>query len=508
MKGLDAVVVLILVGLLAGLAGVVAAPAFSPAVTPAASLVPTASRGYVEGVLGRPSSITPLTARTQVDRDLVALLFRGLVRLGPASSIVPDLADTWAVDRKGARWTFRMRTDAAWHDGVPVTSADVVFTVRLLQDPGYSGPLAATWAQVQVAAPDAHTVVFNLGDPAGGFLQAAALPLLPAHILDGLPVDALAEDAFAKQPIGNGPFTLVELGQDSAVLEPVLPEVADAGRPLNDPVPGAPDPRTPQLERLELRFFDSPEQLSAAFAVGTLDAAADLPEVAAMALAASSPGAQAIRYPATTLTAITFNLRTPRGPFSDARTRRALLAAVDRESLVVDVLGGAGVRADTPIPPSSWAFDPEAAPLVAFDRKVAAEGLRDAGWRRENGTWIAPGGSKPFALELLAPAASASRVVNTTAARIAATWSSFGLATDLVELAPGEFVDRLRSGDFAAAVVDVNIGLDPDLYPILASSQAREGGANVSGIQDLALDTGPARGPGTGVRGGPSRGLR
>ena len=80
-------------------------------------------------MVGRPSSITPFTARTQVDRDLVALLFRGLVRLGPGTSVLPDLAERWTVDEKGARWTFHLREDACWHDGTPVTSADVVFTV-------------------------------------------------------------------------------------------------------------------------------------------------------------------------------------------------------------------------------------------------------------------------------------------------------------------------------------------------------------------------------------------
>ncbi len=190
--------VLALVVVLVVLAGVVAAPSFAPAATPSPSPTPTPAVGHVQGVLGRPSSITPLTARTQVDRDLVALLFRGLVRLGPGSSVLPDLATRWSVDEDGARWTFHLRHDAWWHDGTPVTSADVVYTVGVLQDPDYAGPLEATWAQVGVTALDAYTVQFDLGDPVGGFLQAAALPLMPAHLLERVPVAALADDAFAQ----------------------------------------------------------------------------------------------------------------------------------------------------------------------------------------------------------------------------------------------------------------------------------------------------------------------
>ena len=221
----DSGVAFALVAVLGILAGAIAIPAFRPAAVPAP--IPTAapSLGHVQGVLGRPWSITPLTARTQVDRDLVALLFRGLVRLGPGNAILPDLAERWTVTEKGARWTFHLRADATWHDGVPVTSRDVVYTVNVLHDPDYAGPLASTWAEIQATALDERTVQFDLADPVGGFLQAAALPLLPAHILSGVPVASLADDPYAREPLGNGAFALVEMAADRAVLEPVLPQV-------------------------------------------------------------------------------------------------------------------------------------------------------------------------------------------------------------------------------------------------------------------------------------------
>jgi peptide/nickel transport system substrate-binding protein len=491
--------VLALVVILVGLAGVVAAPSFQPAATPAPSPTAQPVVGHVQGVLGRPSSITPLTARTQVDRDLVALLFRGLVRLGPGSSVLPDLASGWTVEQRGARWTFHLRRDAWWHDGTPVTSADVVYTVGVLQDPDYEGALEASWSHVTVTAPDAYTVRFDLGKPVGGFLQAAALPLLPAHILESVPVASLADDPFASQPIGNGAFALVEQTADAAVLEPVLPPVSDSAAPLDDPAAGDIGERTARLARLELRYFDTADALAAAFAAGEVGSVGDLPPAEAMALAARTPGARAIRYPSTILTAITFNLRTPAGPFADPRTRRALLAAVDRSDLVSDLLGGAGVRADTPIPSSSWAYDAKAAKEVAFDRSAAAKGLKEAGWRRPAKAWIPPGAKKALGVALLTPERDANPVAYAAARRVAAAWTSLGLATTVEALPPGEFVDRLRAGKFVAAIVDVNMGLDPDPYPILASTQTREGGANVSGIQDQALDAAlvAARAPGT-----------
>jgi peptide/nickel transport system substrate-binding protein len=498
----DGAVALVLLVLLAVLAGTALGPSLGAtaagSATPAPSLAAAAS--HVQGVVGRPSSITPLTARTQADRDLVALLFRGLVRLGPGATLLPDLADRWTVDAKGAAWTFHLRDDARWHDGTPVTSADVVYTIHALQDPGYAGPLAATWARVGVAAPDARTVRFELGDPAGGFLQAATLPLLPAHLLQGVPAAALADHAFGREPLGNGAFALVELTEDAAVLEPVLPPVVDEAAPLEDPAPGAADTRAPRLARLELRFYDTPGALAAAFAAGEVASAAGLPGVEAMALAAATPDARAIRYPGTTVTAVAFNLRSPKGPFADARTRRALLAALDRGAMVDALLGGAGSRADTLIPPSSWAFSAKSAPEVAYDRSAAVDGLKAAGWRRVNRAFIAPGAKKPLALVLLAPEQAASPIAHDAAGMVAASWTSLGLATTVEAVPPAEFVERLRSGKYSAAVVDVNMGLDPDPYPILGSAQVREGGSNVAGFQSRALDAAllAARAPGSG----------
>ncbi len=85
------------------------------------------------------------------------------------------------------------------------------------------------------------------------------------------------------------------------------------------------------------------------------------------------------------------------------------------------------------------------------------------------------------------------------ATRVAAAWTSLGIPTTVVPLAAGDLVKRLRGAAFVAAVADVNVGLDPDPYPLLASSQVQSGGSNVSGFQDPALDAAltAARAPGT-----------
>jgi ABC-type transport system substrate-binding protein len=180
--------------------------------------------------------------------------------------------------------------------------------------------------------------------------------------------------------------------------------------------------------------------------------------------------------------------------------RHGLLAAIDRKRLIDDVFGGAATRADSLIPPTSWAFDPGTSRPIRFDLKRATADFKAAGWKRLAGGWAAPGSKKPYQMELISPDKATNPTAMAAAEAVAADWRKFGLQTVVTGLPPAEFVqDRLQTGKFESAAIDVNIGLDPDLYPLLASTQVAKGGSNFTGIQDVALDRDliHARAPGT-----------
>jgi peptide/nickel transport system substrate-binding protein len=495
------------------LAVAIAVPARTPArVDPSPSPTPTSLRGYTEGIVGRPSSINPLTARTVADRSLVGLLYSGLVRLGPEGTVVGDLAERWTVDPTGASYTFELDPDAVWHDGLPVTAADVVYTVEALSDSSYNGPARDSWREVTATELDEHTVRLDLATPLGGFLQAATQPIAPAHVFQGIPLDRLADDPVNQKPIGSGPFRLVSWNASEALLEPALGSTVPDSGPV-DPSHSAPPPTDtigspsaterplrplPYLPWIALRFFGDADALATAFRAGEVDGAVGLSPARARELV-DAGSARLLRYPRATLTSVTFDLRARRPEFRDARVRRALLEALDRRAVIDRVLDGAGLRADAPIPPSSWAFDATASKAVAHDPKAAEKLLTAAGWKKLKGGWAPPGAKAPYQLELIAPDEASNPIAFRTAAAVAANWEALGIKVTVVGLPADEFVNgRLRTGRFAAAVIDMNIGLDPDLYPILASSQTGVGGSNVAGLQDPEFDKllVAARGPG------------
>lgn len=505
------VVLFALIASLVGLPSVLPGDASRASASPSPSLAPLAeARPYREGMVGHATSVSPLSARSQADRDLVALVFSGLVRNGPDGTIVPDLARQWSVDATGAVWTFELRPDARWQDGEPVTAEDVAFTIRTLQDPAYTGPAAGSWQDVTVKTEGALTVTFTLSTPLGGFLQAATQPIAPAHILAGIPVGQLAGDPFGRQPIGSGPFALVSLSDTTAELRPAA-SLLEADVPAATSSPSATDSLTtpaptarptgpvPYLTGIEFQFYDDADALAAAYRRGDLDAASGLP-AAMVGELASATGSRILRYPGSTLTAVLVNLRPGQHAFATPAIRTALLQAIDRPALIDSVFAMAASAASGLIPSSSVLFDASASGTVAYDPSAAQKALKAAGWTKVANAWRRPTFKKPFTFELLSPDAASNPAAYAAAEAVASDWKRIGLRVTHVALPPAEFVTgRLAKGTFSVAVADVTVGLDPDLYPLLASSQTLTGGSNVIGLQDPALDKllVAARKPGT-----------
>jgi ABC-type transport system substrate-binding protein len=554
MTSRDRAIVLCLVALLAVLTIAIGAPAFLPASSPdpfasspgsSASAPPGPIVGYREGILGQPGSINPLTARTQVDRDLVALVYSGLVKLGPDGTLLPDLASGWTVNAKGTQYVFTIAADARWQDGEPVTSADVAYTIAALKDPDYTGPGASSWREVTLTVIDSHTVSFELATPIGGFMYAALQPLLPDHLLHDVAPAALAQDPFNDAPVGTGPFKLVSWDANEAHLVRVAPieappspspsaspsrsasaspSVAPSASTVSTPTPrttskpsskpttkpsakptASPSPTpspTPAptpvptippgsipVSSIDITFYDEPTTLVADYDAGLLDAAVGLSAGDARTLSESAPHTNLLQYPRTTFTGVVINLRPGHTVLQDVRLRMALLQAIDRSSLIGGVLAGSGKRADSPVPPSSWAFAPKAAPAVGYDPAAAAASLKKAGWKKNTNGWYPPSAKQSFPIQLIALDAASNPTVAAVAEAVAADWRALGFTVVLMTLTPTEFVDdHLATGAFDAAIVDVNVGLDPDLYPFYASTQTTTGGANITGIQVPALD--------------------
>ena len=92
---------------------------------------------HVEGVIGQPRFINPIYANSDADRDLVQLIFSGLMKYDENLQIVPDMVNEYEIEEKGKVYKFYLKEEILWHDKTPLTADDVIFTIRTIQNPDY-----------------------------------------------------------------------------------------------------------------------------------------------------------------------------------------------------------------------------------------------------------------------------------------------------------------------------------------------------------------------------------
>lgn len=455
----------ILVALIATLAIVLVLGSF--VLSSAATAQPLQGRTYIEGVVGEARQLNPLAqgrSASQAERDIAALLFDGLTRIGPDGRVQPALAESWQISEDGRAYTFTL-ADRTWHDGVPVTTDDVVYTIRGVQNASFPGDpsLAALWRNVLVEQIDQRTIRFKLSSPFAPFLSAARLPILPSHLLRTLRPDQWARAPFSRQPIGTGAFRLQAIDAQQVLL-----------------VPAQADGRA-RLDNLLLRLYPTPDAALLALSRREVQSVATA-AIAGRRAPDPLPRTERFVMPLGEYTVLAFNLQEQ--PLDDLQLRRALALGINRDLLITTVLGGQGRRLDTPVLPQTWAAD-RSAQLPAFRRSAAQQALGQLGLVDSNGDgWLDQEGQR-FVLPLLIADTPEQAAIATEIQRQLRT---IGVGITIQRVPASELSTDLAAHNFTLALHSwSNVGADPDAYALWHSSQVG-GGANYAGLDDDQID--------------------
>jgi len=172
-----------------------------------ANTVKIAKRGgdLREGLVGQPTSLNPILAQNDIDKDLSSLVFNGLVKSDGAGGIVNDLAESIEKSEDGKKWIVHLRQDVSWHDGERFSADDVVFTIKAIKDPA-SRSSSTSWQGVEVQKFNEYTVIFELKNPYSFFEENLKQKIIPEHIFSAIPLANLYLSDYNFQPIGTGPF--------------------------------------------------------------------------------------------------------------------------------------------------------------------------------------------------------------------------------------------------------------------------------------------------------------
>ncbi len=347
------------------------------------------------GVQSDLQSWNPFLAEDATSEEILTLIYPSLAveqvdyQQHPPS-FDPSLAESWEFSEDGLSLTFNLRTDAVWSDGVPVTSADLLFSWEAQTSDAHGWLWSDLTDNIEkVEAIDDHTVrytfthryPYQLMDVNDG-------PIVPAHAWGEIPFEAWEDTDWSQHVLSAGPFLPgTHTPQQEIILE----------RNPRYFVPGH-----PQLEGLVFRIVPSKSALFTQLLARGIDLVNDIPPAEAERVQ-SNPDLELRIFADRSYTHICWNLENDL--FADPAVRRALGLAIDRSALIDVVYNGFAEPSAGPVLSTMWAFNRELEPLP-FDPIAAAELLAGAGWKDSDNDGLLDRNGQTFSFEILAPAES------------------------------------------------------------------------------------------------------
>lgn len=447
-------------------AGVLLAPACGGGADPAGQAVTVRAQ-----LSDDPASLS-LIGKTDRNAEILAVqITDSLVQYDAELNLLPRVAESWELSDDRLTVTFRLRDGVRWHDGEPVTADDVVFTVDRVRDPSVEnrawGPALQDLAAVE--ALDARTVRARYGAASPDFLEAWRMPLLPRHL--AARDEDLLTGQFARHPVGCGPFRFVRYVADQEIVLEANDDYWD-GRP--------------RIDRLVLKIFPDQGTAYQALLAGELDIVTLTSGLWNEARnQAGIERFEAFTYSMLSVWTIFWNQDGDNSCFTDARVRRAMVLALDRESFAASVVHGLARPGVTTYHPGTIWADPEIRPWP-HDPDEAARLLDEAGWRDGDRDGVREKAGRPFRFTLMIPA-SQQRLNDHIAAWLQQSWAEVGVAAEIEKLEWQAFREKRNAGRFDAATFSLTFTTSPDQYELYHSS-ARETGFNFYGLSDPEID--------------------
>ncbi len=331
--------------------------------------VPLQGGSITEGIVGTPRFVNPVLAFSDADNDLVSLIYSGLMRKNTDGTLTPDLASKYETSKDGLTYTFTLRDKIYFHDNKAVTADDVVFTIDKIKDPVIKSPKKGNWDGVSVEKIDEKTIKFTLKQPYASFLENTTLGIMPAHIWSTTPIEL--NDANT-QPIGSGPYKVGKVSKQSGGSIDYYDLVPFSRFNLGEPY----------IETLTLRFYSNEDDQISALERGEVDQISSITPTNAQILKEQNYRVESLTLPR--VFGLFFN-QNQNQIFTDKNVITAMNLAINKDSIVHDVLSGYGVAIDDPIPPNMISYQKlNEKDGISYEEKVkkAEDILNKDGWKK------------------------------------------------------------------------------------------------------------------------------
>jgi peptide/nickel transport system substrate-binding protein len=420
--------------------------------------IPKRGGTLVEGIIGTPRFINPILATSDEDEALSSLIFAGLTKLDEKNSTVLDMASQIQKSNDSLSYTVTLKDGLLFHDGKKVTAEDVIFTISLIQNPLIKSPLKIKWEGVRVEQLSDLKILFTLKQPYPLFERSLSVGILPKHIWKNLSQEEIALSDQNINAVGSGPYSIEKIEQDSGiprVFHLKENKFYSLGRPF--------------ISSIIIRSYKNEKLLTQAFLSKEINAYTVSSSLTSKEIDTKGLVVNSMILPQT----YSIFLNPNKSSFLvDKDIRRALLLALEKETLVESIFGDTAIVAKTQFP-----FEENDIPAVANeDPKTLIE---MSNYRKKNAT-------STLAITLTIGDSEENRRL---ASLIKDKWVALGVQTDIEIF---EFSDLnqkiIKNRDFQAVLSGTLVENVSDLYAFWHSSQRAFPGLNITNFASSKMD--------------------
>ncbi|MGC9049053.1 MAG: ABC transporter substrate-binding protein [Patescibacteria group bacterium] len=435
--------------------------------------IPTFGGHHIEGIIGQPQYVNPVLAKTNdVDLDLTKLIFSGLFKYNKNLQLVPDLVKNYEISSDKLTYKFELKDNIFWHNNVPLSADDILFTIKLVRNPEFNNPWFDYFKNVEIIKNSEKKFEIRLQGPNPNFLKYLTIGIIPKHIWQDIPVKQLYLSEYNLKPIGSGPFKFKSLIRDNKGL--IKSYRLERNKNFYDKIP--------YLDSLTFQFYSNFENLIAAVRKREANAVYYAPKNLEKEFLATD-FLKKYTFQLPYFTAIFFNLNT-QNYLSSSTIRRVLAYATPKEKIINQVLFNEGQIIDGPILPHSFGYNPEIK-KYEYNPDKAIKILENSGWQKNlDGYWQK--NNKILEISLTTVQQSDLEKVGEI---IQKSWQDLGIKTKLITV-PAEIVQKeiITPRNYQALLYGIIESFESDPYLFWHSSQIKSPGLNLSGFNNKRVD--------------------
>ncbi|MFH1608954.1 MAG: peptide ABC transporter substrate-binding protein [Patescibacteria group bacterium] len=445
--------------------------------------IPMSGGVISEGIIGTPRFVNPILDLSDADRDLVSLIYSGLMRKNVNGTLIPDLAENYEISKDGLNYTFILKDKIFFHDGKPVTIDDIIFTIDTIKDPIIKSPRKGSWDGVSVEKIDEKTIKFNLKQPYATFLENTTLGIMPKHIWENSPIELNEANI---NPIGSGPYKVENVSKESSGIIDRYNLTFFSKFILNKPY----------VKNINLYFYPNENDLISALEKGEINQTNSITPANAKILAEKKYNVMSSPLPR--IFGLFFNQNQAQ-IFTDKNIIKAINQVIDKDQIVKEVLNGYGIVIDTPIPPNITNYQTLS---ISNENKMTQEEriekaqsiLEKAGWKKgEDGfllktTTDSKKKKTTQYLEFTISTGNAPELAK-SAELIQKNLEILGMRVDVKTFEVGNLNQSvIRPRNYDVLLFGQIINHESDLFAFWHSSQRKDPGLNVAMYTNVKVD--------------------